>query len=361
MACAGETARRWWIAALLVALPRPSFAAPQRATLEVLEPAPECPTAADLAARVKAVTGEELVNSTEPNGGAAEGSAPVALTLRYTSSEGRWHALLDVSGQGERELDDEGEGCAALGDALAVTIAIVLDAPIVDPTKPPEPPPPEPPPPEPRRFPWYFQLPAIEPAPPADILEGQQEPIGFSLGGYYDWGTLESESGGLVVGADVFLRWVSFGLAVLANPADERELPSAKLRYSFVGARARVCAGPFFREFGFGLCTGLLAGQRAAEVTDAPSQAENFSRSDTYAAVTLDAEVSRPVVGPVGLFASFGLGFPFERGHIWVDLPEGGHVPTPRAEVSFQLGFGVRVWVDPFGVSKPRRRAAPER
>ncbi len=86
--------------------------------------AEDCPAAEGFAERVRAITGNASVE-TNP-------AAPTEtwVYLEITHDLGRYNALLQTRGrrQGSRALSDVSSNCASLSDAVAMTLALLLDA-----------------------------------------------------------------------------------------------------------------------------------------------------------------------------------------------------------------------------------------
>lgn|GEM_PF-1071954 len=88
------------------------------------EGAQDCPDALALAERVRAVAGANVISS-EPGSAAFETWVQVAIARNFNG----YSAQISTSGlrHGSRTLEDVGPSCANLADAVAVTLAIVLD------------------------------------------------------------------------------------------------------------------------------------------------------------------------------------------------------------------------------------------
>ncbi len=262
-----------------------------------------CPTEEALAARV-----DELAKTPVFN---VPGPKSLLISVEISARDQGFAAVVELSGA-TRTIEDSGPGCQVLAEALAVTIGILLD---VD-TKPPlrrdddPPPPPKPEEPEP------------------DVrLTG-------SLGGYYDFGTLQDSSGGLSLGLDLLVPYVSFGLAMLGLPQDETDLPADDASYRYAAGRFRACArNPFSGQFGAALCSGFTVGERTLDP----------GASGGFAGALVQLEISRRVVGPFGVFADLGLTFPF-----WNEPIQIPGQALKQQPVTFQFGIGARFWIAPY-------------
>jgi hypothetical protein len=101
----------------------PSASEPPRAQLSVLREAGTegCADGESLAQRVRELSGAPVVTTTV--------AAPVRVHLVVARESGHYRATLTVSGaqNGVRRLDDSGADCRGLDEAIAVTLALLLD------------------------------------------------------------------------------------------------------------------------------------------------------------------------------------------------------------------------------------------
>jgi hypothetical protein len=101
-----------------------AWASPRPAELSVARGpgAEDCPDTTALQARVEQITGTrlELLAATEP---------PLALAVSFSREGDSYRAAIRTQGpkEGERSLEDEGPTCAALAEAVGVTLALLLD------------------------------------------------------------------------------------------------------------------------------------------------------------------------------------------------------------------------------------------
>jgi len=101
-----------------------AWAAPGTAELSVARGpgAEDCPDTTALQARVEQITGTrlELLAATDP---------PLAVAVSFSREGDSYRAAIRTQGpkQGERSLEDEGPTCAALAEAVGVTLALLLD------------------------------------------------------------------------------------------------------------------------------------------------------------------------------------------------------------------------------------------
>jgi hypothetical protein len=111
--------------AFFATLGQPARAEPTRASLIVTrdDGSRECPDSSTLTARVETVAGKPLFDA------AAAEPRDTWLQVEFVRSIHGLHAVISARGgrQGTRTLDDVGPGCASLADAVAITLAILLD------------------------------------------------------------------------------------------------------------------------------------------------------------------------------------------------------------------------------------------
>jgi hypothetical protein len=85
-----------------------------------------CPDSATLAERVETVAGKRLFDS------ALDAERDTWVTVEFVRDFGGYRAVISARGsrQGTRALDDVGPECTSLADAVAITLAILLDPPL---------------------------------------------------------------------------------------------------------------------------------------------------------------------------------------------------------------------------------------
>lgn len=307
--------------------------APGRASLDVtLEKGAEgCPDRAKLTKLVEAVAGAGSI--------AAPGkAAPTQIQVRITRVNKGFSATVSLTGAqaGERVIEDAGPRCSALSQALAVAIAVLIDAeanPPVDvaSTDPKKPPPKKPTPP-------------VEPVLPPRPPEPRIVPVTMTAGAVYDFGTLEGSAGGFNTSIETYIPILSFGFSFVTLPHSPRERLSSTAVFRFLAGRIRICTRqPYLELFGASFCLGLLGGERRVSLA---SEGEEGVANGGYVAANIQLEVSRRVVGPFGLFVDMGLGLPFFRQTLEVVVPGNGLRLQEEGEaVTFQMGAGVRFWL----------------
>jgi hypothetical protein len=299
-----------------------------------------CPDQQALVTEVEQIAGGPILSGTGP--------PDVTLALRIApATPTGFSASIAVSGKrnGERTLDDVGPGCDVLARGLAVTIAILLEAgPGALPTPPPEPPGPAP-------IPWwrrYYLLPAIE-APAPEVLEDEGiPPIVASIGGTYDSATLASDTAGLTLGVDTYIKYVSFGVGFVWLPKEQLDVGSFHVDYAYAGGRVRACVrDPFIEQFGIAGCARFSAGRRTATLVSEVSEGRDDNHG-AHLSLGPQVEISRRLIGPFGIYADFAADFPLLQADLRVTDPVGqAVVDDPEQVVSFDAGIGVRFWLEP--------------
>lgn len=124
------------IAALVTTVANPSRADPSRASLVVTrdDGSRECPDSGALSRRVEVVAGKSLFSSDENE------ARDTWVQVEFVRSISGFRAVISAHGSrvGTRALDDVGPDCTSLAEAVAVTLAILLDPATAqsDPTQP---------------------------------------------------------------------------------------------------------------------------------------------------------------------------------------------------------------------------------
>ncbi|HEX3774888.1 MAG TPA: hypothetical protein VHV51_10520 [Polyangiaceae bacterium] len=249
--------------------------------------AEECPDAASLGARVAAIRGRP---------GAPSGSS---YDVSFSRTLDAFSAVIrsGANAESQRVLEDRGPSCAALAQATAVTLALLLDSEADSASEPPK-------------------AEAAEPAapkPPAELAN----PILIDVrerGPRVD-GTVSLGVAGLAFvlrpispafNAELGLRVARFraGIGVLWNPPQTLALAPGDVRESLLVGTARSCFALARAEaFRFELCSGLFAGVTTAE-------GQGFTRNErrvrSWLAIPLElslAEISSPIGWELGVSA----------------------------------------------------------
>ncbi len=316
------------------------------------EGAEVCPTEDSLRAEVEALAGAPILSD------ARRADVEIDVVLAPAPRRG-FRATVSVSGEraGERTLEDVGPGCDVLSRGLAVTLAIVLEAGpgAIAPAPTRAPPGPSPPP-----TPWwrrYYQLPAIDAPPPVASEDEGIPPLVASIGAVYDTGTLLSDTAGVSLAVDSYIPYASFGVAFVWLPQERVELNRFEVAYAYAAGQVRACVrDPFIEQFGLTACARFSAGRRTANLSSAAPEAGGGDQNHgAYLALGPQLEISRRVVGPLGLYADMALDFPLLQDDLTVVYAaEGNVLDDPERVVSFSMGAGIRFWLEPPVKERPR-------
>ena len=110
-----------WLALAVGLMTTPSFAEEKTALVVVREAGAEtCPDAVQLGAHVNAIVDREVIGA-----GPGEDSAWIEVTMHREGEGYRATVRTYGSSVGQRELSDAGPGCSALGEAVAVSLALM--------------------------------------------------------------------------------------------------------------------------------------------------------------------------------------------------------------------------------------------
>ena len=161
-------------------------------------------------------------------------------------------------GTGVRTLQDQGATCAALAQATAVTLALLLDSDAPPPDQPTPPPPPPSPPPAPK-------TPA---APVAAVVIPERSPVfaTLALGGAALVGVIQPVAPALSGEAGVGIARWHMGLGALIGLPQDISLGPGTVRESLLSGFARICYAPWRDDsFAIDACSGGYFGRLAAE------------------------------------------------------------------------------------------------
>jgi hypothetical protein len=128
------------VAALcVVGLPRPALADAPRASLVVTRApgAEDCPDTAAVSARIRPLMRSEIIEPT------VEASPDTWIQVELVRELAVYRAVISARGRrkGTRTIEDVGESCVSIADALAITLVMMLDPEPASPAMPPLPPP----------------------------------------------------------------------------------------------------------------------------------------------------------------------------------------------------------------------------
>lgn len=356
-------------------LPEPPRAlSPRLPTLTVhrTDDAAECPDARALAARVaRHMKRPALEPASEPEGRTAR--VPVAaspgLDVQFYRSEAGYTAvvqatLAEAAKPGEarvktRQLSDKGSSCKGLADALAIALAVLLDAEPLPPAPAPEPAPAAPPSPPPEAAPSRESPARVEP-PPARALEvppPRTLEIAFGAGVVPFAGLLDHDgiAGSGYVEARI-RRWLSVRAGALAVPSQTFAyrggvlasdgspaqiglwLTTGMLEGCFaaplLGGSLGAASAPLA-----GGCMGILAGAIHGEGLTLPNNAQTTA---PWAAGRMSAFLEQRLAWRLSLVFQAGAVIPFIRRYFAVDGEGGGTAFTP-ASVGVTLATSVRL------------------
>jgi hypothetical protein len=261
--------------------------APQPLGVERDPGAEECPDDVDLAARI-----ERIRHKPAPDTG--------AYRVRFSRDEERFTATISTLDRAHiRTLESHRPSCSALGDAVAVTLALLYDSEL-GPTAPPPPPPPPP---------------MAAPAPHAPTESSR---LGFSVGLGAAWivgVTAPTAFAGQAEASIYRPRW-RIGAGVLWIAPETHELGPGTVRERLLGGTARLCLSPIAADpVGMDFCSGVLA---AAVTATASGYSRNETRSRPWVAVPIEL-VLRSNMQSVGIELGAGAVVPVARDDFSVD------------------------------------------
>ena len=314
------------IAALILLAPRLARAEPPLPDLLVhrTDDTRDCPDTAALAARVEQHMKRPALRPRTKI--AASGQPPPSLDVQIYRSEAGYTAVVQ-SGEKTRQITDKGATCEGLADAMAITLAILLDTepPPPEPPSAAAPPPPEPPPPEPPRAaappsalpptPRSPEVPFATPPRTFRVVAGAGATVatgiltGLSIGGtgYVGLGIgriFSLEAGFLVLPT----RAVSYagkvlGAAPNAAPTVDLQLTTALVRFC---ATARLLS----EDTRAGLCAGALLGTIHGE---GKGFYVNLAATDPWVAADLGAIVEQKLFWRLSLVTRAAVYVPLLR------------------------------------------------
>jgi hypothetical protein len=320
------------LAFLWVILLAPAARGQELGTLDVERAAgaESCPGAPELARKVT-----ELEPGAELRPGPASGGPHFRVQIERRPEH--WRARIQVSGarQGDRTLTDSGEGCAALGDAVALTLAMLL-APLDDE---PQPEPVEEAPPRPQ---------PVSPVARETRAPSASEPTGFGLalraGPAATLGLLERAGGALF--AELELEpapALTTSLGLLWAPAQSIEHGPGRVEVSLAALLLSTClevveAG----SLQLSLCAVQAAGQIRGSGHDYSAYTDSAARP--WLAAGGGARGSTAITGPLGwTIGLIGL-VPLTSERFTIEGVSGAaYEPSPVALVA-EVGLRLSIW-----------------
>ena len=272
-----------------------------------------CPEADALRQQVEAVLGRPVFAS-EP--------VDTGFDIEIGAiDDGGFVATIRVTGarRGQRTLRDTGPGCEGLGDAVALSVAMMLDgrAPIESPA----PPPPTTPPVEPAR--------RDEPRPSSTLRV-------WVVGGATS-GLLTSPSPYIGGGVELLRGQALVGLGAIWTPEQRISLGPGAVAVGLTALKARGCVRVVPAVAGCGL---LGAGYfRAVGV----EYKQNDTVAPLWVAAGLGVQIGSRVAGPVGWTLQLDGLASLREQRFWVD-EVGTTPPLPRVGVMLAAGLWAQIW-----------------
>jgi len=321
----------------LLLFPRIAHADPYKAKLSVqLSPdASGCEDASLLAGRINRIAARDAITN---------GDTTVDIAIRVDRHDKKFHAHLTAYGatEGDRDFEDDGQTCRGLDEAVAVSVALLLDeapertreaAPTPTPVAaaPPVEDPAEKPPP----------LPKPPPPPPETTVE------------IYALGTAAVVGGatfGTEAAFEVRVRpLLTVGAGIFGLIQDEERFASGGLWVNLVGVRVPACLSLRTRDrsTGGGFCGFPALGVLHASGHDFDV---NANASQPWFAMGASGMVFGPLSGPIGLVGRVDLVVPLYRPTFVVQnlgnarSGESGPAYQPKP-VGFAAGVGVRTLI----------------
>ncbi|WP_437730286.1 hypothetical protein [Sorangium sp. So ce1335] len=303
------------------------------------------PTVAGSAPAAAAAPGAgAAADAAAPGAGAAPGAvgAVPEYEVHFVRTESTYTAVLQAGGRARQLSSEAGATCGELVEALALTIAILLDS---EPAPPPPPPAPAPVPPAP-------VLPPRRPAPPPPPRQTPSWDVSAELGAAGTVGMLDPFRAAATAGLSLRRRAWSAGLGAVWLPSQDIDVAPGVASIGLVAATARGCATIA------GQLDGLRLSACAASVLGAVHGAgRGFTPSRNESAPWFAVGGSALAEGP--LFGSRALGWsaratvlvPVARARFTIDRRAGTDADAPvttdpvldPSPVGLLVGLGARV------------------
>lgn len=333
-----------WLALAVGLMTTPSFAEEKTALVVIREAGAEtCPDAVQVAAHVNAIVAREVIGP-----GPGEDSAWIEVTL-HRQGEG-YRATVRTYGRsvGQRELSDAGPGCTALGEAVAVSLALMWTS-QEEASAPKDPPlgahedtssepaaPPEPATPAPKRAPAR-RTPRRAPMDPW-LHIGVDGFVGIAAA------VLEhpAPGGELGVRADLGTR-ASFGIVAGGAGPDRVEVDGGSVALSLLFAAVRACVGVVDAGPRVGFCLRPAVGRLAGTGTGFD---QSWNRQHVQPALGVGVELRGRVSRALGWAAELVASTPLERQGFSVVDAEGEHTvfSSPNLGVWALVGISWEVY-----------------
>lgn len=277
--------------------------------------AKDCPDATALSARVNEITGWNAMATQSP-------TARLTIDVSITKDESGFAATLRASGSrtGTRHIADIGNDCSGLAEALAVTLAIILDDERSAPSDGVPPPSEQPPRPLPTPRTETPTRPKWRPY----------------LTGVGTLGVLESPAFGVSGGVSLALSRMIFGAELAWLPARSFDTAPGSADVSLLFGSAYGCWQPVVLDPAYvGVCAHVSIGRLHGEAT---GYDENLERSRPWIAPGIGALGGGPITGPLEWFAQAKIFLPVHRERFVIDNLGALH-ETPPLGGSIALGL----------------------
>ncbi|MFO0651248.1 MAG: hypothetical protein U0326_33800 [Polyangiales bacterium] len=263
---------------------------------------------------------------------AFDGEVAQVIEVLLSREERRWTARLrQRDGRGAlivtRDLSSEAPTCGPLGDALALSLAI-----LIDPEAPPAPPPtPEivsvcPPLPPPRRMPR---------AP-------RHSTVQLTAEGALVWGVVPNVAPGVGLRTELALsrRW-RVAVGVTAIPTVRVDVSSARFAFGWTAASAGACVALATSDaLRFDACAAVRVGALHVSVDGAPAQ---NTGDRLWASADLEPRVRVRVLGPLVVTAGASVGVALTRASFGVVGARETVFEVSPVTVAGSLGAGVEL------------------
>jgi hypothetical protein len=246
---------------VFVTAARSGWAQPSRLVVERSAGAEQCPDAAALSARIEQIRGRadhELVNG---------------YRVLFTRREDVFTAVISTgpNGVNVRVLENTGPNCSALGNATAVTLALLFDSDVKE-----RPPPPS------------LPAPAVVVETPSAPVERPPPPryVTLALGAVGFAGVLRPVSPGVI--ADSGMAGPNWRMSIGALWAFPQTIPlgSGSVREQWLGGFSRACLAPWAgASIRFDICSGAVFALVTAEGL---GYSRNERRTEPWVAVPLE-------------------------------------------------------------------------
>jgi len=305
-----------WLALAVGLITTPSFAEEKTALVVVREAGAEtCPDAVQLGAHVNAIVEREVIGA-----GPGQDSAWIEVTM-HKEGEGYSATVRSYgSSVGQRELSDAGPGCTALGEAVAVSLALMWTSQADGPPLP-EPPeavetesaaPPAPeaatPPPTAKPTPAAKRRP---PPPSQRSREGSWLRIGVDGFLGVAIAVLEHPVPNAELGVRVDLgKRASFGIVAGGAGPDRIELDEGNVDLSLLYGAVRACVGVVDERPRVLFCLRPALGKLRGTGTDFD---ESWQRDHVQPSIGAGLEVRGPIARALGWAAELIASTPLER------------------------------------------------